>query len=175
LILVAGVWRHGRPGAPRTLIALGLLLGAVGDVLLAWPRDHFVAGLVAFLASHLCYIGAFVHQERSPAPLWLLPFGAVGATMFAVVYPGLGTMWLPVAAYVVVIAAMAWRAGALVGRVSGGEAAVLGAALFLMSDSMLAFNKFRSTFPFAGEAVMVSYWAAQFWIARSVMPRRLRA
>jgi len=172
LILLAGVLRWGRPGRPRTLVAVGLALGALGDVLLEWPGDLFVPGLVAFLASHLAYTAAFVVQDRAPATLWLLLYAVLGAAVFSTLAPGLGPMMVPVSVYVVVIVGMAWRAGALLGRVTGGGAAIVGASLFLLSDSMLAYNKFHTSFTLASEAVMVSYWAAQFWIARSVVPRR---
>jgi uncharacterized membrane protein YhhN len=171
LILLAGVLRWGRRGRPRTLVVAGLALGALGDVLLEWPGDLFVPGLVAFLASHLAYAGAFVLQERTPATLWLVFYAIIGAAVFATLAPGLGAMMAPVAVYMVVIVGMAWRAGALLGRVTGGGAAVLGASLFLLSDAMLAYNKFHTSFTLASEAVMVSYWAAQFWIARSVLQR----
>jgi len=172
LILTWGVWAHGRRDRNRMLIVVGLLLSALGDVLLAWPADLFVPGLIAFLLAHITYIAAFVRQERRPAAPWLVPFVAVGGGVFAYLFGGLGDLLIPVAAYVVVITAMAWRAGALVGRVSGGSAAVLGASLFLLSDSLLAINKFGHPFTMASEAIMWSYWGAQFWIARSAMPLR---
>ncbi len=171
LILLAGVLRWGRRSRARTLVALGLALGALGDVLLEWPGDLFLPGLVVFLASHLAYTGAFVLQERVPATLWLVLYTAVGAAVFATLAPQLGAMMVPVAVYVVAIVGMAWRAGALLGRVAGGGAAVLGASLFLLSDGMLAYNRFHTAFPLASEAVMASYWAGQFWIARSVIRR----
>ena len=177
LLLLAGVLREGRLGRAgrlgRTaqLVALGLGLSAVGDVLLSWSDAMFVPGLVAFLAAHLAYIGAFVRQDTSPAAGWLVPVAVATGGVFAVLYDGLGEMLAPVAAYVVVITGMAWRAGALVGRVQGGGAAALGALLFVVSDSMLALDRFGHAFPFAGEAVMASYWAAQLWIARSVVAR----
>ena len=171
VILLVSVLQWGRPGRPRGLVAAGLLFGAIGDALLAWPSEQFLPGLVAFLVSHLLYIGAFVDQDRSSATGWLLLYGGIGAGMFGILAPRLGTMTVPVAVYVVVIAGMAWRAGALRGRVSGGAAAMFGASLFLLSDSILAFNRFHTSFSLASEAVMVTYWSAQFWIARSVMDR----
>lgn len=171
LILLVGVLQWGRPGRSRSLVAAGLLFGAIGDVLLAWPTEQFLPGLVAFLVSHLLYIGAFVHQDRSPATGWLLLYGGVGAGMVGILGPRLGSMMVPVVVYVVVIAGMAWRAGALCGRVAGGAAAMFGASLFLLSDSILAFNRFHTSFSLASEAVMITYWAAQFWIARSALRR----
>lgn len=170
LLLAGAVWRRGRPGGPRVLIAVGLLLSALGDVLLAWPTDLFLFGLVSFLLAHVTYIVAFVRLDHRLAAPWALPFALVGGSVFAFLFAGLGELLVPVAVYVVVIATMAWRAGALSGRVVGGTAALVGASLFMVSDSLLAINKFGHSFSLASEAVMVTYWAAQFWIARSALP-----
>ena len=75
-----------------------------------------------------------------------------------------------VLAYVAVIAAMAGQAA---GRwqALGGEpalAAALGAALFVLSDSLLAINRFRAPFRAERALTLGSYWAAQLLIALSV-------
>ena len=169
LILVALVLLRGRRGGPARLIALGLAASAVGDVLLAWSPDAFTAGLVAFLVAHLLYLVAFLMQERRPALALLLPVSLCTAGVYALLHPHLKELLLPVTVYVGVITAMLWRAGALRGRVAGGGAALLGAALFVLSDSLLAINKFAHALAFADVAVMLTYWAGQLWIARSVL------
>ena len=77
LVLALLVAAGGR-GRYRRAIALGLLLSAVGDVLLEFP-DRFVPGLVAFLLAHLAYTTAFLTGEHRlrlaravPFALWLL-------------------------------------------------------------------------------------------------------
>jgi len=169
-VLMWAVWAGGRRDVRRVPVVAGLGLSMVGDGLLAWPADLFVGGLVAFLLAHVAYIVAFVRLERRAAPGWAIPFALVGGGVFFGLMDGLGALLAPVAVYVTVIATMAWRAGALAGRVAGGGAALLGASLFLVSDSVLAINKFGHSFRYADELVMVTYWAAQFWIARSAMP-----
>jgi len=169
LILVGVLLKRSRGGPTATLIALGLVASALGDVLLAWSADAFIAGLVAFLIGHILYLSAFVMQDKRLALGMLLPFFAWTGGVFLVLQPHLGDLLIPVAAYVLVITAMVWRAGALWGRVAGGGAAVLGAALFVLSDSLLAINKFAYTFKFADVAVMLTYWAGQLWIARSAL------
>jgi len=170
LMLVAVLLRRSRGGASATLITLGLVASALGDVLLSWSEGAFIAGLVAFLVGHVLYLSAFVVQEKSASLLRLLPFALWTGGVFAVLYPNLGELMVPVGAYVAVITVMAWRASAMWGRVTGGGAALVGAALFVASDSLLAINKFADSFPLAEVAIMLTYWAGQLWIARSALP-----
>ncbi len=45
----------------------------------------------------------------------------------------------------------------------------IGSLLFLLSDSMIAFNKFHSEIPLAGFLIMVTYIAAQYMIMRGLI------
>jgi len=155
------------------LVVLGLLASAAGDVVLMGEGDgFFVGGLVCFLVAHLLYIAAFVVEVRRPAPLRALPFLAFALFVFLFLLPGLGSMVPPVAVYCLAIAAMGWRAAA---RVGAGTApvgiawiGVAGAALFIVSDSMIAVRSFHAPFPGAGLAIMVTYYLGQLGIAWSV-------
>lgn len=156
----------------RWAIAAGLLFSTAGDVFLMLPRDRFVAGLASFLVAHLCYIGAFSSGVPfGAAPLLWLPFFAAGGVVVALVWPGLKpALRAPVVVYVVVIAAMAGQA---TGRwyVSGSLvalAAAVGAGLFVVSDAVLAIDRFRRHFRAARAVTLATYWAAQLLIALSV-------
>lgn len=156
----------------RWAIAAGLLFSTAGDVFLMLPRDRFVAGLACFLVAHLCYIGAFsIGVPFAAAPLLWLPFFAAGGVVLAMVWPGLKpALRAPVAVYVVVIAAMAGQA---TGRwyASGSAvalAAAIGAGLFVVSDAVLAIDRFRWPFRAARAVTLATYWAAQLLIALSV-------
>jgi uncharacterized membrane protein YhhN len=85
-----------------------------------------------------------------------------------ILWPTLGGMKIPVMIYGVVIGTMLsfalWQIGKL-----DKKAALLfcaGAALFVLSDSLLAINKFRNQFSYAGMAIMFTYCLAQYLIAR---------
>lgn len=166
--VVAGV---GLSHRRRLLVFVGLLLSALGDILLAWSEGAFIFGLVSFLLAHVAYIVAFSRVTRTAALGWLVPFALWGGGVYAVLWPGLGDLAVPVAVYVSVIVTMVWRAAATWGVVAGGGLAFLGAALFVLSDSMLALNRFHEPFLGAREGVILTYWAAQVFIARSVLPR----
>ena len=167
LALFAWVW----PAAPRAgrWVPLGLVVSAAGDVLLA--LDFFLPGVAVFLAAHLLYIRGFLGLTRRPRPLRALPFLAWGAGAFALLAPVLGRNLWPVAAYVIVICVMMWRAAALVGAegLPRREAwwAVAGALLFGASDTLLALHRFYTPWPDAPYLVMLLYWAGQAGLARS--------
>jgi uncharacterized membrane protein YhhN len=155
----------------RGLIAAGLSLSLVGDVLLMLPGDCFVQGLVAFLAAHLCYIRAFTSHGGKRVPRWwLLPIAGFGALMLTVLRPGLGGMLVPVGCYVAVILVMFWQAAGRwwVTRSHGAALAALGAAAFVVSDGSLAVNRFRAPFSLAVPVVLGTYYLAQLLISWSV-------
>jgi uncharacterized membrane protein YhhN len=80
--------------------------------------------------------------------------------------PHLGEMKLPVRVYGVVISYMLIQALQVV-KIKNTKAALLmisGAVLFIISDSILAINKFYTRFELAGIAIMTTYGIAQLLI-----------
>jgi len=165
LALAALVLAERRDGYGAAL-AGGLFLSALGDTLLEVP-GHFVAGLATFLCAHVAYTVAFLRDERrlrlgraAPFAIWLL-------AAFAYVRPGLGEMTVPVVVYMLAIGTMMWRAAARAGDHPGAAAAVMGAALFGLSDTLIAIDRFRAPIPGAPYAIILLYWAGQAGIAAS--------
>jgi alkenylglycerophosphocholine hydrolase len=143
------------------LVFAGLAFSLVGDFLLAVPDGYFLAGLVAFLCAHLCYIAAFVGHDRR-AQLWRLPlFAAWVGGLYVWLFPNLGAMAVPVGIYCLVITVMMWRASLL------PAAAAIGAILFGLSDSTIAVMRFHGAVPFGGAFLILAYWAGQAGIACS--------
>ena len=160
----------GRRDGYAAAVAIGLTLSALGDLLLEVP-GHFVAGLATFLCAHVAYTAAFVRDERRlrigralPFALWLL-----GA--FVWIRPGLGEMTVPVVVYMLAIGTMMWRAAARMGGAAsddaGARAALVGAILFGLSDTLIAIDRFRAPLPGAPYAIILLYWAGQAGIAAS--------
>ena len=167
------------------LIMIGLVASLVGDLLLQFSKDLFVAGLLAFLIAHLIYIAAFLGVAREGRWVRLAPFAVWGLVAFVLLNPYLGSMVLPVAAYITVIVVMMWRAAAMVGAPTArGKtqtfewAALLGAIAFGLSDTLLAFNKFvwsgtllflniTQPTPFVDTLSITLYWLGQFGIMLS--------
>jgi len=159
------------PTAFGGLVAAGLLLSALGDLLL--ELGLFLPGLVAFLCAHLLYLAAFVRVETRPALGRALPFGAWGALALFVLWPGLGAMAVPVAVYVAVICTMMGRAAARVGSASTPALAawlgLSGAVAFGASDTLIAFDRFHAPLPGVAWPVMALYWLGQSGIAASAV------
>ncbi|GLZ87791.1 membrane protein [Metapseudomonas resinovorans] len=173
-IIALLLWLRRAPSGPyRRWITIGLLLSLLGDMLLEWPADLFVFGLGAFLLAHLAYLCAYLQQSGQLAPVALLVAAGCGGGIFALLASGgLGGLLIPVACYALAISAMLWRALARLGAGVERKSAMLaagGAALFVLSDSLIGINRFVSPFDGASYSIILSYWLGQFGIAASVV------
>ncbi len=156
------------------IVALGLSL--VGDVLLMLPVDLFLPGLVVFLLAQVVYVAAFwIDSPRQRGPSWApIPYVLYGVIVFSLLLPGLDDMQIPVLVYVVVICLMGWLALRRWRMVPNLPAllAAIGALFFLLSDTALAVNRFLQPFEAAPAVVLVTYYIAQYLLARSVAPKK---
>ena len=149
------------PGRGPWIVA-GVLLSLLGDVFLMLPRDMFVAGLGSFLVAHVAYIVAFRIDGGSAGALAVsgvvvaVAAIVVGRRVVAGVRATEPAVTLPVVAYIAVIAAMVASALAT-GNILFG----IGAALFMTSDSLIAWNRFVRPLSWAPLAIIVTYHVAQ--------------
>jgi uncharacterized membrane protein YhhN len=159
-------------------VRLGLVLSLAGDVFLLWPRQGFLPGLVAFLLAHLAYIAAFCVPLRLAArPAAFVAYALVASAMLGWLWSGIpAPLRAPVIAYVLCLATMAaqafgWWRQAVANRSPDAplaRSAAIGGALFMVSDSLLATNRFGMPLPLAGLWILASYWFAQWFIASSL-------
>jgi len=166
-LLAAALWSARGGDAEARRIGIALLLSAAGDVFLALdPRGLFVFGLGSFLLAHLAYLWQFLRHRPRPfrLPVFrrLVAAGILAAVglMLLVLVPHLGALLLPVCAYIAAITAMALAATMLPGR----PLVLLGALSFMLSDSLIALNKFVAPVPAAAPAIWVTYTVAQLLI-----------
>jgi uncharacterized membrane protein YhhN len=155
----------------QAAIAVGLGCSLLGDILLMLPRDRFVAGLASFLAAHLAYLAAFTSGVSAvSAPALLLPLLAAAVPLLRLLWPELGALRMPVLLYSAAILLMVWRAWGREWTLPGAAAALAGAGatLFMVSDALLALNRFHRPFASAQALIMSTYVAAQALIALSV-------
>jgi uncharacterized membrane protein YhhN len=164
--LTAMTLSEGSPSLFALLITVGLMFGLVGDVVIG---VSFLAGMAAFAAGHLCYIGALLMVSDKPAlavPIW----AAVYIALY-VYYKKSGIkaptgLEMPSAVYAAVIAAML----SLAFTVTDTAPVLLPAAiLFTVSDFMLAFLTFAKHSKRLDHISLWCYYAGQSLFASSVI------
>lgn len=151
-------------------IIAGLIFSMIGDVLLSLPMDVFIFGVVSFTIAQIIYTYAFRSgRDFRFRFITVLPFVIYGITVFLVLQPGLNGMSIPVAVYIVVIMIMAWQAWDQWDDVRTRWAllAFIGALLFVISDTLLALNKFGEPFAAARALTLTMYFSAQWLISNS--------
>ena len=154
----------------RALFVAALVLSLAGDVFLMLPADLFAAGLAAFLIAHLVYIAGFATEGVSleTAAISALALSAlsvpIGAWILRAVRKSSPRLAVPIAAYMLVIAAMAAAALATEDIRAG-----VGALLFYTSDALIAVNRFVVALRWAPPAVMVTYHLAQAALVVSLL------
>ncbi|OYZ00229.1 MAG: hypothetical protein B7Y37_10795 [Sphingobacteriia bacterium 28-36-52] len=161
----------------KTLVASAFLASWGGDIFLLYDGNlFFIAGMLCFMAAHFCYIILFINIQPLKISNAFLPItgGIVVLVMGAIILnhlaPKLGDLFLPVLVYMIVIATM--FASAIMISCNAGTKQfgvnyfVPGAALFVLSDSVLSLNIFAYKNVFLGVIVMLTYGFAQFLLAK---------
>jgi len=161
----------------NVILGMALAFSSLGDVLLDLdPERFFVRALLAFLVAHFIYILLFVRNWVRP----LRPKGWQLSLQAAVLIysmllshwlaPSLGAVSGPVMLYVCVITVMA--VSAILAAFSKPWV-YSGVILFLISDSIIAVNKFKSPVPLRGYLVWATYYLAQYGIAIGFLREKL--
>lgn len=168
--VINGAWGSGTFGRA---VLVGLILSAVGDVLLLGRRSAaFLAGLTAFLAAHLAYGAAFWADGAPVGAAAIAWIGLLGllSPLTRRFFRVAGRMGPAVVAYITVISGMVALAIALAATsLSPRHVGLVAAAVaFAASDITVARDRFESA-GFANKAVgTVLYFAAQLafaWLA----------
>ncbi|MCK4750490.1 MAG: lysoplasmalogenase, partial [Bacteroidales bacterium] len=152
----------------------------VGDNLFLGKDElFFYAGVGGFFFAQLTYIYVFTRYSEKGGRGYLqknmiigLLFLAYVAGIFALLYPNMEGIMKPVILiYALSLMGMSMMALNRKGRV--GDASFLpvfiGSVLFVISDSMLALNKFYAEFYQAGFWIMITYISAQYLIMRGLI------
>jgi uncharacterized membrane protein YhhN len=166
----------------KTQLLLALFFSWLGDLFLSKP-DYvfFLLGLASFLTAHIFYILIFTKEskasgeltkvEGTPALIW--PFVLYGVALLYLILPKVDDMVIKIAVflYAGVILTMAAQAYNRMSSVSKKSFiwVFAGAILFVLSDSMIAINKFAVPFDLARMAIMSTYIVAQAFIIKGVL------
>lgn len=170
-------------------LVLALCFSWIGDVLLMFQNRgelYFMFGLLAFLIAHLFFIFTYRQHKSEDDSRALLgvqrfrysfPILLAGTGLITILYPHLGGLRYPVMIYTIVIMAMTLNALFRFGRTSlfSFSLVFFGSILFMISDSMIAINKFMAPIAYSGFWVMSTYIAAQFLIVEGIILHRRNA
>ncbi len=175
IIFFISQWKH-LSSSSKYITLFALIFSLTGDVLLMFVEtsaNFFLGGLVAFLIAHIMYILLFLKKKNQKKPS--IPFSFVliiyALGLFYVLKDGLGDMLIPVIVYMLVILSMALSASLRKGMVSNSSynLVFIGAIFFMISDSILAVNKFYNPVPMSGILIMSTYALAQYLIVIGVL------
>jgi uncharacterized membrane protein YhhN len=179
LILILWVnFRNEITGIHRLMI-IALVFSWAGDVTLEFSGQYemmFMMGLLCFMATQVLYFIIFYRTPGTANNLRRLSFGIIpvyvyGAFLVYFLYDDLGDMRVPVIVYACVILTMLSGAISRLGKVSriSYYLVLSGAMLFVLSDSMIAVNKF--SYPFSGSRVLImsTYVTGQFLILMGII------
>ena len=167
----------------KNLLLAGLLFSWMGDLFLLFEYKNklfFIFGLASFLTTHIFYIIYFLRIRSvnisllKKQPFLIALVLAYGIALVMLLYPHLGDLKLPVIIYAAVICTMLLCSLHIFLKVNTKAARyfLTGAAAFVLSDSLLAIDKFYAQHPadqlfgYAGVCIMLTYCAAQYFIVR---------
>ena len=176
-ILLFYVYRKsiGKTTLNVLLLSAALLFSWFGDVVLMYQANdsYFIAGIGLFLIAQVIYI-IVLRKATYLKPIFnlrkIIPFLLYGAILFYVLLPA-GTFTIPIVIYGIVIL---WMLISAFNRkhftpYDSYVYAFIGSALFVLSDSILAINAFKTAIPYAGFFIMSTYCAAQYLLAEGIL------
>jgi len=162
----------------KTILS-ALIFSWIGDILLLW-EEYFLFGLGAFLIAQVCYIIGFKVAQKAPESLFNynfvkaffinLPIYIIAAYLYYLINPNLGGYKIPVIVYTIAIVSMVTTARERFGKSNSASfwQVFIGASLFLISDGLIAINRFYVSFPEADVLVMGTYTIAQLLIVMGI-------
>ena len=165
------------------IIVLAFLFSWVGDMMLMMAHKNellFYAGVGGFFIAQLLYIYTFlfVSGDKKVAgflkykPVWIIPFVLYLCIIIFLLKPGLEGLMVPIILiYAISLIAMTVSALNRRYRVDGQsfKLVFIGSLFFVISDSMIAINKFSFTFERASFYIILSYIVAQYLIMRGLL------
>lgn len=173
LIIALAIYGSGLDTTFAKWVVVALFFSVIGDVFLMLDDRWFVHGLISFFIAHVFYIVAFWDSFGLDITSQTSIIVAVSLFIFSLWFflfllrfvkeEGGVKLAVAVASYILVISVMMWSAS-----LAGSGILVVASLLFIISDAVLAYNKFRHPFRVAEHIVMVTYFTAQLLFAISV-------
>lgn len=160
----------------RTFMILALICSLIGDVALLFDDinpNYFIIGLASFLVAHVMYVLVFLKQKDSKkSPIgFMIAMLLYAAFLFYMLKDGLGDLLIPVIVYMIVILSMSTTAYLRykLDNIVSYNWVFSGALLFMLSDSILALDKFYQPLPLSSVLIMLTYALAQYCIVIGIL------
>ncbi|MFV0590498.1 MAG: lysoplasmalogenase [Draconibacterium sp.] len=154
-----------------------------GDILLMFTSRNnlfFILGIAGFLAAQVFYAFLFLRTIEisgkksflKKQPIWMILYIAYGLIGYMVLFPHLDAI-LKVAVLVYLVAILIMGTMAL-NRYGNGHPisfslVFTGSLLFILSDTLIAVNRFLLAVPFDRMLIMSTYIAAQYLIMTGIL------
>lgn len=178
-LLGFAVYAYKRFPSRNTLLA-ALAFSWIGDVILLFAdiaEIYFILGLVSFLISHIIYCTLFNKQDHTQTRnniVFRIGCGVIAVYligMLLVLLPTLGDLKIPVIVYAFVISTMVLFAfnGFLTWSKPGNKYVFAGAVIFVLSDSILAMDKFHAPIEKSAFIIMLTYLLAQYLLVDGIL------
>jgi uncharacterized membrane protein YhhN len=165
--------RSGLNSPEKKYAYIALLFSSVGDGLLA-VEGKFIFGLGGFLVAQIFYITAFSQSSKANFPR-ALPFYISGIAIMSYLIGFLDpNLRVPVIVYVTILMTMGWRAASRETNGISYTLTTVGACIFILSDSLIAFTEFAKLgIPYPHLWVMITYYLAQFLIIMGILQKKV--
>lgn len=179
-LLIVGVY-FSKKFPTKKILLMALVFSWIGDVILLFTdiaEIYFILGLVSFLISHIIYCVLFNRQikDKIERNIIIFIFGSLIIAcyligMLSVLLPALGDLKIPVIVYASVISVMLLFAynGLLIWKKPANQYVFFGALFFVVSDSILAINKFHFPIQKSSFIIMLTYLVAQYLIVKGIL------
>ena len=142
----------------------GLVLSFFGDLFLLFNWG-FLPGLGSFLLAHLFYIISFKKKlQKRISKFWPIILSLYASILLVILFPYLKEMKIPVTIYAVVIAVMMYNA-----LKTHNRNLIIGALLFLISDTLLSVYLFLQPLMILNLLVMATYILAQLFLVNGMI------
>ena len=152
-------------------ILIGLIVSLFSDIFLMLPTKKIYQGMAGFLVAHICYTLAFTSDTGfNFNPFIFIPLVITGIFFLKILMPHTGSKTVAIIFYTIAISTMFWQAleRMSVSQSPSSTLALIGATLFIVSDSIWAYNQFVKKFNSAQLIILSTYYLAQWFIAFSV-------
>ena len=180
---------NARKRSLRAGVLIAFFFSWVGDLFMMLTGEcdnelFFYVGVGAFFLAQVIYIFVFLFSTENDIkglllrnPLWIIPLAGYGVLFYMFLHYKLdGPNEYIVMVYTASLVGMSLAALNRRDRVnfSSFRLVFAGTLVFLVSESLMAINKFHTDFQYAGLLNMVTFFSAQYLIMRGLILERER-